>query len=40
MHPRPEEALCDGPQQMPADEFADFARSVIEVVSLMGREIG
>jgi 3-deoxy-7-phosphoheptulonate synthase len=40
VHPRPEEALCDGPQQIPADEFADFARSVIEVVSLMGREIG
>jgi 3-deoxy-7-phosphoheptulonate synthase len=40
VHPRPEEALCDGPQQVPADEFADFARAVIEVVSLMGREIG
>jgi 3-deoxy-7-phosphoheptulonate synthase len=40
VHPRPEEALCDGPQQVPADEFADFARSIAEVVSLMGREIG
>jgi 3-deoxy-7-phosphoheptulonate synthase len=40
VHPRPEEALCDGPQQVPADEFAEFARSVTEVVSLMGREIG
>jgi 3-deoxy-7-phosphoheptulonate synthase len=40
VHPRPEEALSDGPQQIPADEFAEFARSVIEVVSLMGREIG
>ena len=40
VHPRPEEALSDGPQQIPADEFADFARAVIEVVSLMGREIG
>jgi len=40
VHPRPEEALCDGPQQLPADEFADFARSIGEVVSLMGREIG
>ena len=26
VHPRPEEALCDGPQQIPAGEFADFAR--------------
>ena len=25
VHPRPEEALCDGPQQIPAAEFADFA---------------
>ena len=40
VHPRPEEALSDGPQQVPAGEFADFARAVIEVVSLMGREIG
>jgi 3-deoxy-7-phosphoheptulonate synthase len=40
VHPRPEEALCDGPQLVPADEFADFARAVGEVVSLMGREIG
>ena len=40
VHPRPEEALCDGPQQVPAAEFADFAHAVGEVVSLMGREIG
>ena len=40
VHPRPEEALCDGPQQIPASEFADFARSVTEIVSVMGREIG
>jgi 3-deoxy-7-phosphoheptulonate synthase len=40
VHPRPEEALSDGPQQIPTDEFADFARAVTEVVSLMGREIG
>jgi len=40
VHPRPEEALSDGPQQIPAAEFADFASAVTEVVSLMGREIG
>jgi 3-deoxy-7-phosphoheptulonate synthase len=40
VHPRPEEALSDGPQQIPTGEFADFARAVTEVVSLMGREIG
>jgi 3-deoxy-7-phosphoheptulonate synthase len=40
VHPRPEEALCDGPQQVPADEFGEFAREVAEIVSVMGREIG
>ena len=40
VHPRPEEALSDGPQQIPASEFAEFARAVTEVVSLMGRQIG
>ena len=39
-HPRPDEALCDGPQQLPTDGFADFAREVREVVALMGKEIG
>src|SRR5215210_3172062 len=39
-HPRPEEALCDGPQQIPADEFGDFARDVAEIVRLMGKHIG
>ena len=28
VHPRPEEALCDGPQQIPAGEFADFAHEI------------
>jgi 3-deoxy-7-phosphoheptulonate synthase len=40
VHPRPEEALSDASQQIPAGEFADFARAVGEVVSLMGRQIG
>ncbi|MFL5971981.1 MAG: 3-deoxy-7-phosphoheptulonate synthase, partial [Gaiellaceae bacterium] len=39
-HPRPEEALCDGPQQIPVDEFGEFAREVTEIVSLMGKQIG
>jgi 3-deoxy-7-phosphoheptulonate synthase len=39
-HPRPEEALCDGPQQLPADEFPAFAAEVRELVALMGKEIG
>jgi 3-deoxy-7-phosphoheptulonate synthase len=39
-HPRPDEALCDGPQQLPTAGFEDFAREIGEVVALMGKEIG
>jgi 3-deoxy-7-phosphoheptulonate synthase len=39
-HPRPEEALCDGPQQIPAGEFGEFAREVASLVELMGKRIG
>jgi 3-deoxy-7-phosphoheptulonate synthase len=39
-HPRPEEALCDGPQQIPTEEFAAFAGEVGSIVGLMGKEIG
>jgi 3-deoxy-7-phosphoheptulonate synthase len=40
VHPRPEEALCDGPQQIPASEFAAFAAEITALASLMGRSIG
>jgi 3-deoxy-7-phosphoheptulonate synthase len=40
VHPRPEEALCDGPQQIPADQFDEFAREVVAVVELMGKSVG
>ncbi len=39
-HPRPEEALSDGPQQSPTAEFAAFADEVRGLVALMGKEIG
>ncbi len=39
-HPRPEEALSDGPQQIPTAEFADFAAEIKAAVALMGKEIG
>src|SRR5829696_1374658 len=39
-HPRPEEALCDGPQQIPAAEFADFAHEIRALASLLGKTIG
>jgi 3-deoxy-7-phosphoheptulonate synthase len=40
VHPRPEEALCDGPQQIPVGEFAAFADEIRALVALMGNEIG
>jgi 3-deoxy-7-phosphoheptulonate synthase len=39
-HPQPEEALCDGPQQIPAGQFAEFAAEIGSLVALMGKEIG
>jgi 3-deoxy-7-phosphoheptulonate synthase len=39
-HPRPEEALSDGPQQIPTAEFAAFAADVGSLVALMGKQIG
>ena len=40
VHPHPEEALCDGPQQIPAPEFADFAHEIRALASLLGKTIG
>ena len=36
----PSEALCDGPQQIPAGEFADFAHEIRALASLLGKTIG
>jgi 3-deoxy-7-phosphoheptulonate synthase len=40
VHPRPEEALCDGPQQIPAAAFGEFAGAIRELAGLMGKQIG
>ncbi len=40
VHPRPEEALCDGPQQIPVADFPDFADEIRTLAQLMGRQIG
>jgi len=40
VHPRPEEALCDAAQQIPASEFGEFADEIRAFASLMGRTIG
>jgi 3-deoxy-7-phosphoheptulonate synthase len=39
-HPRPDEALCDGPQQLSTGGFEDFVREVRALITLMGKEIG
>jgi 3-deoxy-7-phosphoheptulonate synthase len=39
-HPQPEQALSDGPQQIPTSEFPEFAAEVTAIVTLMGKEIG
>ncbi|HET8653687.1 MAG TPA: 3-deoxy-7-phosphoheptulonate synthase [Gaiellaceae bacterium] len=40
VHPRPEEALCDGPQQIRAEEFGAFAAELGGIVALMGKQFG
>ena len=40
VHPRPEDALCDGPQQIRVGEFARFADEIRTVVALMGKTVG
>jgi 3-deoxy-7-phosphoheptulonate synthase len=39
-HPRPEEALSDGPQQIRLSEFAEFAQEIAALAALMGKQIG
>lgn len=39
-HPRPDEALSDGPQQIPTSEFAAFAAQIATLVTLMGKTVG
>jgi 3-deoxy-7-phosphoheptulonate synthase len=40
VHPRPEDALSDGPQQIRTAEFDDFYREVAAIAGLMGKKIG
>ncbi len=39
VHPNPDEAICDGPQALVADEFAEFARAVEQAAALAGKEL-
>ncbi len=37
VHPNPDEAICDGPQALRADDFADFALAVEQAAALAGK---
>src|SRR5215212_996437 len=39
VHPDPEHAICDGPQQLRTSEFADYLRQVEQVAMLAGKEV-
>jgi 3-deoxy-7-phosphoheptulonate synthase len=39
VHPRPAEAICDGPQSLVAAEFAGYLRRVAAVAALAGNEL-
>jgi 3-deoxy-7-phosphoheptulonate synthase len=40
VHPQPEDALCDGPQQIRLGDFGRFADEVTKLVTLMGKTVG
>ncbi len=40
VHPDPDEAICDGPQQLRADEFAAYAHKVEEAAAIAGKICG
>src|SRR3712207_792428 len=37
VHPHPEEAICDGPQQLYAADFAEYAAKVEQVAAVAGK---
>jgi 3-deoxy-7-phosphoheptulonate synthase len=39
VHPRPSDAICDGPQQLVADEFADYLEQVQAAAALAGKAL-
>src|SRR5436305_2061874 len=39
VHPEPEKAICDGPQQLRTEEFADYLRQVEAAAALAGKEL-
>jgi 3-deoxy-7-phosphoheptulonate synthase len=39
VHPNPDEAICDGPQQLLAEDFAEYARAVEQAAALAGKAL-
>jgi 3-deoxy-7-phosphoheptulonate synthase len=39
VHPEPEQAICDGPQQLRAHEFAAYARKVEQAAAVAGKAL-
>ena len=39
VHPHPEQAICDGPQQLFADDFADYVERVQAVAAVAGKAL-
>src|SRR5271168_1549910 len=37
VHPRPDEAVCDGPQALPTDGFAEFSAAIERAAALAGK---
>ena len=39
VHPNPDEAICDGPQALRAEDFADYAAAVEQAAALAGKAL-
>jgi 3-deoxy-7-phosphoheptulonate synthase len=39
VHPNPDEAICDGPQALPTEGFAEYAQAVEQAAALAGRAL-
>jgi 3-deoxy-7-phosphoheptulonate synthase len=39
VHPNPDEAICDGPQALPADGFSDYAVQLARAAALAGKAL-
>jgi 3-deoxy-7-phosphoheptulonate synthase len=39
VHPNPDEAICDGPQQLRSEDFAGYALAVERAAALAGKAL-